>query len=87
MLKNSLTALSLYQESFLFVLIAISFGNRKCPAYSLLFPVILLVLVQLSIFLNYFTETKFCIFVVKKNSWLKLFRENRFSLFMFYETR
>ena len=49
MLKNSLTALSSFQESFLFVLIAISFANPECLAYSHLFSVILLVLPQPSI--------------------------------------
>ena len=44
MLKNSLTALSSFQESFLFVLIAISFSNPECLAYSHLFSVILVVL-------------------------------------------
>ena len=46
MLKNSLTALSSFQESFIFILIAISFGNPN----SLSFSVILLVLPQLLFF-------------------------------------
>ena len=68
MLKNSLTALSSFQESILFVLIAISFGNPECLAYSFLFLVILLILPQplKYYFLKYFTSAKYCIFVVKK---------------------